>query len=110
MPRKRKTDGPFRPQRWMVEHAKVEPGPVLAEHQGWRLHQKRRGQEWLNFVLVAPTTNEEKRKYHGAWNGERLAGHPDMGTLQTHYPGMFAWLTAVLASWHRSSSMWMEQR
>jgi hypothetical protein len=80
--------------QWAIDHIKPEPGPVVAKYRGWVLHAKGSKGGWHSFVLVAPATEQRKRKYWGGYNGDRLARSRDMGILFKYNPDVGDWLAA----------------
>lgn len=85
------------------------PDKTLTENTGlvqgsavqfvWR--EDRSTAEWYTFYVVAPGVNRGKikrwdRKYHGGWNGERLARNTDTQVLKERHPQVYNWLLGVL--------------
>lgn len=50
---------------------------------------------WHGFVLIAPGKRKAERRYHGAWNGERLSDVDDMSRLRQTHPELRRWLRMV---------------
>lgn len=69
----------------------------IAEFAEWQLYVRweRSSAKWLNFVLCAPA-GERKRRFHGAWNGQRLATSADMLRLRQRHPNVATWLVEML--------------
>jgi hypothetical protein len=53
---------------------------------------------WYAFYVLAPGKNRGKpdRKYHGGWNGERLARNIGTQALQERHPQVYEWMLGVL--------------
>ena len=53
--------------------------------------------EWYNFYIRAPGARKRHpRKYHGAWNRQRISGTGDMKIIQSKYPQVYDWALNVL--------------
>lgn len=60
--------------------------------------------QWYAFYIIAPGKKRLRgaqkpaadRKYHGGWNGERVARHTDMVALRKQHPQVYQWMLGVL--------------
>ena len=72
--------------------------PVLKLPEASMYAVKKTPQRWANFLVLIADERMRKRRYHLAWDGERLAETVELAMIDERHPGLSRKVEAFLAA------------